>query len=650
MTQALCRIVAFLLCFAAAPAVAQQAIVTPILSSAPNFRDLAGLSAVYGGTGFANVTSNFGVMRTGVFYRSDDLASLTTADWKTISSLGLGRDIDLRTPAEIAAAPDVVPAGATYTNINIYGTTTQTPFQSFSSPPRDGISYFENLYRGFVTNPDERTGFRTVLLTLARDPFPDLYHCSAGKDRTGWTSALLETIAGVSPTTVMKDYLATNHYTASLIAETRQAAVAADPATNPETVDVLAGVLPGYLLAALDQADASYGSIYGYLFQGLGLSLADIYVLRAKMVDYTLLPGQGAYSGNAASGAAYLNALQNSALSGRYTAYNFYLQSSVDLGSLGGVQGQVGGQVHADAVAALLRQPLLIDEALRPYASGRDLETGQIRAWLTGLGGDFRTDAGQGVARSTEQSAGTVVGLSLRPSDRVSATAGLGFLWNTLASAGGVATANTAFATVGGRYGFTGLDAGPYLTARLDGGYVDYQANRSLGGGLGSASGHAVGGLYSGQAGLGHVLRLGALALTPQVGLRATNATLGGVSESGGELALDFHGQSAVATSFLAELEARLEAAQAGAWTFSPALTLGYERSLSDPQITSTATRYGCAVSQKSAFDSRDLLKAGLGITARREAFFVEARANGLLGDGAASAGIGGQLSLGYTF
>ena len=109
---------------------AHEAITTPILISAPNFRDLAGISASHGGTGLVNPTSNDGVMRTGVFYRSDALGNLNNADFVTISSLRIGGDIDLRTPSEINQNPDRVPAGAIYTNVNIAGT------QSLSNPFR----------------------------------------------------------------------------------------------------------------------------------------------------------------------------------------------------------------------------------------------------------------------------------------------------------------------------------------------------------------------------------------------------------------------------------------------------------------------------------------------------------------------------------
>ncbi len=86
-----------------------------------------------------------------------------------------------------------------------------------------------------------------------------------------------------------------------------------------------------------------------YLTQGLGLTQADIYVLRAKMVYYAELPGQSRFSGNAAAGAALLNELQNSPLSGHYTANNYYLQSAMDAGTLWGGETRVGGQIPAKA-------------------------------------------------------------------------------------------------------------------------------------------------------------------------------------------------------------------------------------------------------------------------------------------------------------
>ena len=143
---------------AVAHALAQQAIATPILTSDENFRDLAGIAARFGGTGFADTTANDGVMRTGVFYRSEVL-NVSNADLATLSSLHITRDIDLRTPSEIAMTPDRVPTGAAYTNVNIYGTPSPPPPGSLTTQAA-AVAQFETQYRAFVTDPVERAGSR----------------------------------------------------------------------------------------------------------------------------------------------------------------------------------------------------------------------------------------------------------------------------------------------------------------------------------------------------------------------------------------------------------------------------------------------------------------------------------------------------------
>jgi len=348
-----------------------------------------------------------------------------------------------------------------------------------------------------------------------------------------------------------------------------------------------------------------------YLMQGLGLSQADIYVLRAKMVYYTRLPGQGVFAGNAASGTAMLNALQNSPLSGTYTNYNYYLQAAVDAGTLGGVEGQVGGQVHADAAAYLLRQPQWIDAALAPYVDSRDLQEGQPRIWLAGLGGVFASQGRTGIANSTERSAGSLVGATYRLSDQASATFGLGYHGGTVESAGATATINTLLATVGGRYGFSSLETGPYAVVRADAGWVDYQSERPLGYGLGSAQGNTNGAVLSGMAGLGEVIRLAPLTVTLQAGGRVADETLGSFKESGSELALNVHGLNNTVSSVLADLDVSLDRHSIGTWSITPAVTLGYERILGNSRIESTGTLYGYAGSQSAAYESHDLIKAG---------------------------------------
>jgi uncharacterized protein with beta-barrel porin domain len=410
----------------------------------------------------------------------------------------------------------------------------------------------------------------------------------------------------------------------------------------------VAGVEASFLQSSPKEVIDAYGSMNAYLTQGLGLTQADIYVLRARMVDYLTLPGQSGFAGNAAAGAAFLNALQNSPLSGHYTAYNYYLQSAIDAGTLGDVQTRVGGQVYADAASFLLRQPIWIDRAIMPYTTGRDLGIGQMRIWMATLGGYFDSDGRAGNAGSTEASAGSVIGATYRIDDRASAHLGIGYNWGSVGSAGASATVNTVLVTTGGRYGFSSLEAGPYVAAHANVGGVDYQGKRALGGGLGTASGGTDAAVYGVRADLGDVIRLAPFTVTPQAGLRVSHVTLGSFNESGSDLALHLNRLSQTNSSALADVDVGLDARQLDGWSIMPAMTLGFELALGDPQVKSAGSLYDFPVQQYSAYDSRYLVKGGLGVTARHDGYTVKAEANAVHGDG--SNGVNGQLSFAYSF
>jgi hypothetical protein len=432
----------------------------------------------------------------------------------------------------------------------------------------------------------------------------------------------------------MTDYMATNFYEANLI--------------NAKYIDP---VSQDYLNAALTQASLPpYGSMNAYLTQGLGLSMADIYVLRAKMVYYLTLPGQNGLAGNAAAGAGLLNALQNSPLSGNYTAFNYYLQSAIDAGTLGGVENQVGGQVYADAASFVLRLSQWIDEAVMSYTRGCDLGEGQTRIWTAGLGGEFYTGDPPIAASSTEYNVGTLIGATHRFNDHASADLGIGYDWGSVGSANASATVNTVLTTIGGRYGFLSLETGPFMTARADAGYTFLGCMRPLDGGLGDATGKTNGVFYGGLAGLGDVIRSAPFTFTLQTGVRVTGVYLRSFNESGSEVALDFNAIDKTYSSWLFDLGVSLDRRQLGAWTIAPALDLGYERAFTNPRVQSTGTIYGYSVIQYSAFDSQDLTKAGLTVTAQRGAFMVTAEIYGLIGGAAESTGLNGQVSINYRF
>lgn len=477
---------------------------TPRLAGADNFRDVAGTSQ-------ANVTAHDGVMRTGVFYRSNAL-TLIDNDQAILEGLGIGEVFDLRTPGEIAHVPDTLPTGASYRNINILGSEQVIPPLTSPDAAKD---WMRDMNRAFVTDAGQRARYRDLFMALAAADDPVIFHCTAGKDRTGWTAAMLQSIAGVDSATIMQDYLATNDYSAASIAAT----VAKLSAYGPALADIyqpLLGVDASYLQAGLDQISASYGSVDDYLKQGLGLDQETIYVLRGKMVRYASLPGQAALKGNAAAGAGLLAALQDSDLSGRYTAYNYYLQSAIDAGSLGGLEQRVGGQIHADSASYLLRQTQQIDSAIAPYASGRDLRDGENQLWMSALASYVGTDGSAHASSSNEHSQGVLVGVTHRFDSQLSARFGFGYANGSVASSGADADADLTFVTLGGRYGFDDLDQGGYVDLRLDAGWVDYDSRRDLGNGLGRARGDTHGGLYSALASLGYRSGSDGLTLEPR--------------------------------------------------------------------------------------------------------------------------------------
>jgi protein-tyrosine phosphatase len=247
----------------------------PRLASADNFRDLAGPGEGY-------ETSDGKHVRSGVIYRSNAL-TLTPADVTTLEGLGITAVYDLRTASEIAAKPDVAIAGATNTNIDIVGDQVTAAAASLSTPEA-AVGFLEDMNRQFVNNPAQRAGFATLLTRIANTEGSQLIHCTAGKDRTGWSSALLLSIAGVSRDDITANYLLTNEYSKDSITHTVAAIAQQKGQPAADAYGRLLGVQQSYLDAGFAEITAEYGSVDGYLTKGLGLSPETITAIRTKLV------------------------------------------------------------------------------------------------------------------------------------------------------------------------------------------------------------------------------------------------------------------------------------------------------------------------------------------------------------------------------
>jgi protein-tyrosine phosphatase len=244
------------------------------LASADNFRDVSGPDTAYAG-------ADGRTLRRGVAYRSNEL-QLTDTDVESLARLGIGAIYDLRTDHEVEAHPDAHVPGTRWQHLEVTG----IPMDAVSTlaDRRTAHDVMLQVYRGFVEVEGARAAFATLLRSIADSDAPVLFHCTAGKDRTGWAAALLLHLAGVDDETVLEDYLLTNTFSSA----TREKYLGlVREHLGADKVDVYERVMvadEAYLQAAYDAVTATYGDRLGYLRDGLGLKDATVSALRDRML------------------------------------------------------------------------------------------------------------------------------------------------------------------------------------------------------------------------------------------------------------------------------------------------------------------------------------------------------------------------------
>jgi protein-tyrosine phosphatase len=131
------------------------------------------------------------------------------------------------------------------------------------------------LYRALVLDQSHR--FAELFAHLLDADAPVVFHCTAGKDRTGVAAALILLALGVPRAVVQQDYLLTNqHYRHPALPQTE---------TPIEVLKVLWRVDDSFLDAALQAIDAHPGGLSAYLAQRLGLGPAALAALRARYLQ-----------------------------------------------------------------------------------------------------------------------------------------------------------------------------------------------------------------------------------------------------------------------------------------------------------------------------------------------------------------------------
>jgi protein-tyrosine phosphatase len=232
------------------------------IAGATNFRQLGG----YVGHGGRRVAPRR-------LFRSDHLGALTPQDVRTLEGLGLRRVLDLRGVKEREGAPCVAPS-LTVHSLPIEPTIVQVLSELIAAGHQltgaEVVAHMQHTYRRFVRNNTPR--FAQVFEHLLASDEPTVFHCSAGKDRTGLAAALVLASLDVSQEDVMRDYLLTN--------ERLKLPEGSRHGLAPEVALVLSRVQPEFLLASLEAIDADYGGLEGYFREGLGLGAPERERLR----------------------------------------------------------------------------------------------------------------------------------------------------------------------------------------------------------------------------------------------------------------------------------------------------------------------------------------------------------------------------------
>ncbi|MDN4173282.1 tyrosine-protein phosphatase [Nocardioides sp. SOB77] len=241
------------------------------LASADNFRDVAGPG---------HPTADGGRVRRGVLFRSNEL-QLTDADAHSLGGLGITAVYDLRGHHEVEAHPDVPVPGAAWHHLAVGG----IPMDEVAAltTGEQSLAAMHRVYRAFVEDADARASFGALLTRLATTEGPQLFHCTAGKDRTGWAAAVVLGLLGVPEDVVLEDYLLTNTF--STATREKYLGLIRDH-LGPEKVAVYEAVMvadEAYLRTAWDAVAATYGDLRTYVLDGLGVAPADLDALLARL-------------------------------------------------------------------------------------------------------------------------------------------------------------------------------------------------------------------------------------------------------------------------------------------------------------------------------------------------------------------------------
>ena len=250
-----------------------------------NFRDLGGLTGLDGKK-----------IKEKIILRSAQPVALSDVDLSLLNDDYQITDIiDFRSNPEVDKDPLDERLTANYHHIDIAGEQMKQQHQGSGggTPSLEemlkimtvgaGEKFLAQAYVGFAVAPNSKAAYKKFIDVLLASDGPAMFHCAAGKDRTGWGAVILLKILGVSDADILTDYLATNEGRKAdndrMLAEYAQKGV---PEEQLNELAVVFGVQESFLTAAFAAVEKEYGDFDSYVKNGLKITDDQILALRNK--------------------------------------------------------------------------------------------------------------------------------------------------------------------------------------------------------------------------------------------------------------------------------------------------------------------------------------------------------------------------------
>jgi protein-tyrosine phosphatase len=225
-------------------------------------------------------------MKNNTLFRCAKLSTLIDEDIKKIEDLNPHAIIDFRDPKEINKAPDNLSKDLLkkYVSLPISASTLSRMVDQKNIDGDNKFTYekvMEESYKLYINN-HKHVWKEFIKILLKANNNPIIFHCSAGKDRTGIASFIIQKLCDNPMALIFENYLLSNELLTinAATAEQTTASKKDDQLVTKVMLDTLSKVKKSYLISGINEIENQFESLENYIIQELGFTDVDIKDLK----------------------------------------------------------------------------------------------------------------------------------------------------------------------------------------------------------------------------------------------------------------------------------------------------------------------------------------------------------------------------------